>query len=128
MKPDPIFEGVVAGDTRAVARAISLVEEGTAAGITLLQAIFPHTGRAQLIGITGPPGAGKSTLVDRLTTEIRKEGKAVGVIAVDPTSPFTGGAVACSSAAWRHAVISAASRAPPATSRSSSTPRARMSS
>jgi LAO/AO transport system kinase len=93
MKPDPIFEGVVAGDARAVARAISLVEDGTAAGDALLQSIFPNTGRAQLIGVTGPPGAGKSTLVDRLTTEIRKAGKAVGVIAVDPTSPFSGGAV-----------------------------------
>jgi LAO/AO transport system kinase len=93
MKPDPIFEGVLAGDARAIARAISLVEDGTAAGAALLQSIFPKSGRAQLIGVTGPPGAGKSTLVDRLTAEIRKAGKAVGVIAVDPTSPFTGGAV-----------------------------------
>ena len=93
MKPDPIFQGVLSGDARAIARAISLVEDGTAAGDALLQSIFPNTGRAQLIGITGPPGAGKSTLVDRLTGEIRKQGKAVGVIAVDPTSPFTGGAV-----------------------------------
>ena len=93
MTSDPIYEGVLAGDTRAVARAISLVENDTAAGTALLQAIFSKTGRAQLIGITGPPGAGKSTLVDRLTGEIRKEGKAVGVIAVDPTSPFSGGAV-----------------------------------
>ena len=93
MTPDPIHKGVLAGDARAVARAISLVENDTAAGTALLQAIFPKTGRARLIGITGPPGAGKSTLVDRLTGEIRKAGKAVGVIAVDPTSPFTGGAV-----------------------------------
>jgi LAO/AO transport system kinase len=93
MTSDPIFEGVLSGDARAVARAISLVENDTAAGTALLQSIFPKTGGAQLIGITGPPGAGKSTLVDRLTGEIRKEGKAVGVIAVDPTSPFTGGAV-----------------------------------
>src|ERR671918_754235 len=93
MTSDPIYEGVLAGDARAVARAISLVENDTAAGTALLQAIFPKTGRARLIGITGPPGAGKSTLVDRLTGEIRKAGKAVGVIAVDPTSPFSGGAV-----------------------------------
>lgn len=72
---------------------MSLVEDDAPAGVSLLRAIFPMTGRAQLIGITGPPGAGKSTLVDRLTGEIRNEGKAVGVIAVDPTSPFTGGAV-----------------------------------
>ena len=85
--------GVLAGDPRAVARAMSLVEDDAPAGVSLLQAIFARTGRAQLIGITGPPGAGKSTLVDRLTGEIRNEGKAVGVIAVDPTSPFTGGAV-----------------------------------
>ena len=84
---------MLAGDPRAVARAMSLVEDAAPAGVSLLQAIFAKTGRAQLIGITGPPGAGKSTLVDRLTGEIRNEGKAVGVIAVDPTSPFTGGAV-----------------------------------
>jgi len=72
---------------------MSLVEDETPAGVRLLQAIFPKTGRAQLIGVTGPPGAGKSTLVDRLTGEIRQDGREVGVIAVDPTSPFTGGAV-----------------------------------
>jgi LAO/AO transport system kinase len=93
MTPDPLTSGVIAGDARSIARAISLVEDGTAAGTALLQAVFAKTGRAQLVGITGPPGAGKSTLVDRLTGEIRKEGKRVGVLAVDPTSPFTGGAV-----------------------------------
>jgi LAO/AO transport system kinase len=93
MTSDPIYEGVLAGDARAVSRAISLVEDDTAAGTELLQAIFSSTGHARLIGITGPPGAGKSTLVDRLTGEIRKEGKAVGIVAVDPTSPFSGGAV-----------------------------------
>jgi len=94
LPPEPtLASGVLAGDARAVARAISLVEDDTAAGTELLQSIFPRTGRAQLIGITGPPGAGKSTLVDRLTGEIRNEGKAVGIIAVDPTSPFSGGAV-----------------------------------
>jgi len=84
---------VLAGDPRAVARALSLVEDDDPAGASVLRAIFSKTGRARLIGITGPPGAGKSTLVDRLTREIRKEGKTVGVIAVDPSSPFTGGAV-----------------------------------
>ena len=72
---------------------MSLVEDETPAGVRLLQTIFSKTGRAQLIGVTGPPGAGKSTLVDRLTGEIRQDGQEVGVIAVDPTSPFTGGAV-----------------------------------
>ena len=88
-----LAEGVFAGDPRAVARAMSLVENDAPASVSLLRAIFAKTGRAQLIGITGPPGAGKSTLIDRLTGEIRNEGKEVGVIAVDPTSPFTGGAV-----------------------------------
>ena len=93
MTPDPLTAGVIAGDARAIARAISLVEDDTAAGTELLQAIFANTGRARLVGVTGPPGAGKSTLVDRLTADIRRDGKAVGIIAVDPTSPFSGGAV-----------------------------------
>jgi len=88
-----LVAGVLAGDPRAVARAMSMVEDETLAGVRLLRAIFPNTGRAHLIGVTGPPGAGKSTLVDRLTGEIRGDGLGVGVIAVDPTSPFTGGAV-----------------------------------
>jgi LAO/AO transport system kinase len=93
MTPDPLTDSVIAGDTRAIARAISLVEDDTAAGTQLLQALFSRTGRAQLVGITGPPGAGKSTLVDRLIADIRTDGKTVGVLAVDPTSPFSGGAV-----------------------------------
>jgi len=88
-----LVERVLAGDPRAVARAMSLVEDETEAGIGLLRALFLQAGHARLVGITGPPGAGKSTLVDRLTSEIRKEGKRVGVLAVDPTSPFSGGAV-----------------------------------
>jgi LAO/AO transport system kinase len=88
-----LAERVLAGDARAIARGISLVEDETAAGAALIGHIFPKTGRAYLVGITGPPGAGKSTLVDRLTAEMRKAGQTVGVIAVDPTSPFTGGAV-----------------------------------
>jgi LAO/AO transport system kinase len=88
-----LAERVLAGEARAIARAISLIEDGDPAGIDLIRAIFMRTGRAFLIGITGPPGAGKSTLVDRLSSEIRRAGSSVGVIAVDPTSPFTGGAV-----------------------------------
>jgi LAO/AO transport system kinase len=83
----------MAGDARAIARAISLVEDDDPGGVELIQAVFGQTGRAFLIGVTGPPGAGKSTLVDRILAETRRAGSTVGVIAVDPTSPFTGGAV-----------------------------------
>ncbi len=82
-----------AGDTRALARAISLVENDAPEAPALLSACFPHTGSALRIGVTGAPGAGKSTLVDRLARAFRDAGKTVGVIAVDPTSPFTGGAI-----------------------------------
>jgi len=84
---------VLEGDPRALARAISLIEDESAAGGDLIRRIFPRTGRAYLIGITGAPGSGKSTLVDRLTSEIRKTSRTVGVVAVDPTSPFSGGAI-----------------------------------
>jgi LAO/AO transport system kinase len=88
-----LAERVVAADARAIARAMSLVEDETAAGAALIGELYPRTGRAYLVGITGAPGAGKSTLVDRLTVEIRRAGQTVGIIAVDPTSPFTGGAI-----------------------------------
>jgi LAO/AO transport system kinase len=88
MTSDPVFR-----DTRALARAISLVEDETAEGAALIARIYPHTGRAYLIGITGAPGSGKSTLVDRLALEMRGAGLTVGIIAVDPSSPFTGGAI-----------------------------------
>lgn len=84
---------VLAGEPRAVARAISLIEDEDPAATDLVRGIFPHTGRAYLVGVTGPPGAGKSTLVDRLTAQFRASASTVGVIAIDPTSPFTGGAV-----------------------------------
>ena len=88
-----LAERVFAGDARAIARAISLVEDESPAGADLVREIYPRTGRAYLIGVTGPPGAGKSTLVDRMTSELRKAGRSVGIIAVDPTSPYSGGAI-----------------------------------
>jgi LAO/AO transport system kinase len=88
-----LAERVLAGDPRAIARAITLIEDEDPSAADLVRAVFGRTGRAYLIGVTGPPGAGKSTLVDRLITENRRAGRSVGVIAVDPTSPFTGGAV-----------------------------------
>ena len=83
---------VLDGDPRALARAATAVENRLAAAESLLKELFPHTGRASVIGITGAPRAGKSTLTDRLVHELRGEGKPVGVLAVDPTSPYTGGA------------------------------------
>jgi LAO/AO transport system kinase len=88
-----LADRVLAGEPRAIARAISHIENDDPAAGDLVARIFSHTGRAYLIGVTGPPGAGKSTLVDRLLTEFRAANQSVGVIAVDPTSPFTGGAV-----------------------------------
>jgi LAO/AO transport system kinase len=78
---------------RAVARAISLVEDGRPEARALLASLFPHAGRALVLGVTGPPGAGKSSLVDRLTARLRADGKTVGIVAVDPTSPYSGGAI-----------------------------------
>jgi LAO/AO transport system kinase len=89
----PFIDSVLAGDARAVARAISLVEDEAPEAAALIGQIFPRTGRAYLIGVTGAPGTGKSTLVDAMTAEIRRSGLTVGIIAVDPTSPFTGGAI-----------------------------------
>jgi len=88
-----ISEGLVAGRFRELARAISLVEQDDPAVADLLAETYSSTGRARIIGITGSPGAGKSTLVAALTRYYRKQGKRVGIIAVDPTSPFTGGAI-----------------------------------
>jgi len=82
-----------AGDVRAISRAVSAIENRSSETESLLRQLFSHTGRAYRIGITGAPGTGKSTLVDRLAARYRKEGKTVGIVAVDPSSPFTGGAI-----------------------------------
>jgi GTPase len=84
---------IVSGDPRAIARGISLVEDEAEAGASLVREIFSRSGHACLIGVTGTPGAGKSTLVDGLVTRWRKAGRSVGVIAVDPSSPYSGGAM-----------------------------------
>src|SRR6202158_1662116 len=82
-----------AGDVRAIARAITAIENHDPHAEELLKQIFPSTGRAHVIGVTGAPGTGKSTLVDRLAAHYRSRGDQVGIIAVDPTSPYTGGAI-----------------------------------
>jgi LAO/AO transport system kinase len=86
-------EQIRAGDVRAISRAITAIEDHDPQAQELLQRIFPDTGRAFLIGVTGAPGTGKSTLVDRLAAHYRGQGHGVGIIAVDPTSPYTGGAI-----------------------------------
>lgn len=86
-------EKIAAGDARALARAATAVENRRPESEALLRELFPLTGRATLIGITGAPGSGKSTLVDQLARELRSEGRTVGIVAVDPSSPYTGGAI-----------------------------------
>lgn len=88
-----VADRLLAGEVAAGARAIRWLDDRDPRGAELLSAIYPHTGRAQVVGVTGPPGAGKSTLTDALVTEWRKRGQRVAVIAVDPSSPFTGGAI-----------------------------------
>src|SRR5580704_16031069 len=86
-------EKIVSGDIRALARAASWIEDRSPEAETLLRELFPRTGRAMILGVTGAPGAGKSTLCDEIVRALRDEGKSVGVIAVDPSSPYTGGAI-----------------------------------
>ena len=88
-----VADRVLAGDVRAAARLIRLIDDARPEAEAILRELWPRTGRAQLVGITGNPGAGKSTLVDRLIAHLRAQGRTVGVLAVDPTSPFTGGAI-----------------------------------
>lgn len=88
-----LAERILQGDIRAAARLMRDVDDGFSSALQELKVLYPHTGKACIIGITGPPGAGKSTLTDQITAAFRKSGKRVGIVAVDPTSPFTGGAI-----------------------------------
>ncbi|MGB6677515.1 MAG: methylmalonyl Co-A mutase-associated GTPase MeaB [Terriglobales bacterium] len=89
----PLVQQLRSGDPRSLARAISIVENRSQGWSDLLKALFPQTGHARILGLTGAPGAGKSTLVDQLAKHYRKDNRTVGIIAVDPTSPYTGGAI-----------------------------------
>ncbi len=91
--PDELSSNILRGSYRAAARAISMIEDGNSQSDSIVKAIYPHTGHAYTVGFTGPPGAGKSSLVDDLIQLVRKRSKKVGVIAVDPNSPFSGGAI-----------------------------------
>jgi LAO/AO transport system kinase len=95
LSPDfqPSIEQLRSGDARSLARAISIVENRLPGWAELLKALFPQTGHARILGLTGAPGAGKSTLVDQLAKHYREQSRTVGIIAVDPTSPYTGGAI-----------------------------------
>jgi LAO/AO transport system kinase len=88
-----LAEKILQGDIRAAARLMRDIDDGYRSAYAELKTLYPSTGRAFLIGITGPPGAGKSTLVDQITAAFRQRGKRVGIVAIDPTSPFTGGAI-----------------------------------
>jgi len=88
-----LAERLVAGDKRALARGITLIENDDPAGWELVREVFPRTGRARIVGLTGPPGVGKSTLIGVLTAEMRKDDRQVAVLSIDPSSPFTRGAL-----------------------------------
>jgi len=87
-----LVQGVLHGEKRAIAKTISIIENNEPEAQKIISLVYPETGRAHIIGITGPPGAGKSTLIEKLVKELRNRGKTVGIVAVDPTSPFSGGA------------------------------------
>jgi LAO/AO transport system kinase len=91
-KTEEIAKGILAGNRRSIAKAITIVENDDQEAQKLIAEIYPHTGKAHIIGLTGAGGAGKSTLIEKMVKEYRRIGKKVGVVAVDPTSPFTGGA------------------------------------
>ena len=90
---DRVIEKALGGDPRSIARLITAVESEADRSRKIMQRVYPHTGKAHLIGVTGSPGAGKSTFLDKLISAMMAAGQSVGVIAVDPSSPFTGGAV-----------------------------------
>ena len=90
---DETVKRLLEGDHRVLSRLISLIERGDPRGAEVLSGVYPYTGRAYVLGVTGPPGAGKSTLVDRLVEIIRSKGLSVGIIGADPTSPYSGGAL-----------------------------------
>src|ERR1700750_2686120 len=92
-KTAPLGERLVAGDKRALARAITLIESDDPAGWDLVREVYPRTGKARIIGFTGPPGVGKSTLIGALTGEMRRDARGVAVLSIDPSSPFTRGAL-----------------------------------
>src|SRR2546430_14094780 len=88
-----LAQRLLAGDRRALARAISLVEDDEPEGWELVREVYPHTGKAAIVGFTGPPGVGKSTLIGALVRHEREAGRAVAVLSIDPTSPFSQGAL-----------------------------------
>lgn len=88
-----LAQELIKGNHRAIARAISLAENNRSAAQEMMKKIFPSTGKSLVVGVTGPPGSGKSTLVDQMVVHLRKNGKKIGIIAIDPSSPFTGGAI-----------------------------------
>lgn len=92
-KAGPSIDAILQREERAVARAISAVEDGSNGALNLLKAVYPHTGKACVVGVTGSPGVGKSSLVDKLALHYRRGGECVGIIAVDPSSAFSGGAI-----------------------------------
>src|SRR3982751_6202947 len=93
MGGESLIEKIFSGDARSVARAISKIEDGVDGASELMKEIFPRTGRALVVGITGSPGSGKSSLVDKLALHYRSSRERVGIVAVDPSSPFSGGAI-----------------------------------
>jgi len=92
-EPSLLVASALSGNRRAAGRLISMIEDDAPQVEQIMRAVYPHTGNAYLIGFTGPPGAGKSTLVDELVRVVRTSDQSVGIIAVDPNSPFTGGAI-----------------------------------